>query len=221
MWTAVSALVALISLPLILVQCRKFDDFPTRCLLLAIWLRYVLQAFPDYTVNIQAAGFSVVALASVGVVGLLALAADFRLLRLRYLLSIYLLIIWVTVSSLINGEYAGLVDSLVKWCYFLFLILVAYRAILMFGRSRVMYAICWAFFTPVVLMILSIALNHQKLVNEGDNSVSYIGGYLHEATISEILLTFVCMAILVEWRWRGMAIAMTLLVTCSPDCPRL
>lgn len=209
MWIYIAASCSITSLLLVLRQFRVLRDFPTRCLLIALWLRYVLQAFPSITVEKSVAGFSIISIFAILTAGLLATVVDFRLLRLRSLISIYLLISWVLISSIINQSYTGLLIDTLKWMHFLGILLLTYRAIVIFGLSPTMYAIIWTFFTPMLLQLFAVALAHPKLISD-DGSVSYIGGYSHESVFSVILFSFVCVATFVQWkrRWAETALVM-------------
>lgn len=200
MWMIITLACSLAGLVLVLRQLPSLPDFPTRCLLLALWLRYALQAFPAYTVQMGVAGFSVVALFAIAAAGLLIATSDHVLIRIRYLAPLYAFFAVVIISSVINQSFSGLARDFMKWIYFIGMLLLAYRAIILFGLQRIMRAFIWTMATPLLLQAFSVALNAPKVGPDG--SLSYIGGYFHEGLFSTILFSFICVASLIRWRQR-------------------
>ncbi|QPH56056.1 O-antigen ligase family protein [Pontivivens ytuae] len=199
MWPAIAAGVSVFTFFATLRMVKDFDR-PTQFLVMAIWLRLVLSAFHEWTFTPMAAGLSINALASVAVAGIGLLLAGPRLLRLNMLVTAWLIVLIVTVSAVINGEFGGMINDLIKWAYFFALAMLSWRAFRIYGKDDVLKAVVVAMLTPVILQMLSVALGVSK-ATENDGSISYIGGYYHEAAFSVMLFGFLCTAALVRWRW--------------------
>jgi len=190
MWLAIAMLVCAASGWLMLRPIRELQDFPTRVLLIVLWSRQVLQAFPEYTVGTSIGGLSLIAITSILMAALLLAVSDPRLFRLRYFLPFYVLFSIIVLSSALNGTVSGLVRVSAKWALFAGILILTYRAVVLFGVSRVMNGILWIMSVPLVLQLLSVVLGYSK-GNESDGSTSYIGGYYHEALFASVIFTMI------------------------------
>ena len=200
-WTSLTFATACITLALALYATRSLRDLRTTFVILAIWARYVLQAFPDYTTPSLVAGFSLIALSSIGVAGLgLALVPPRFYLQLRSRLLTLLPILLLTgVSGLINGEFVGLVKDMMKWLYFLAIVLLLYRAFLEHDADVILRGLFAAALTPIILQWLSVALGRGSA--DYDGTMSYVGGYGGQAGFSIVLFTLLCLGSLIKWRY--------------------
>ena len=88
-------------------------------------------------------------------------------------------------------------DSVVKYGYFIVVMVAAYEALRENGPERFFPALLWAFAPLLTFQLLSIATGTVK-ASELDGSVSYIGGYNHEAAFSVALATFFVVACFTE-----------------------
>jgi hypothetical protein len=163
-----------------------------RFLILIIWLRYMMQVFPDVTHPPNFAGFSLNAWASLTVCGLGALVVSHRLRVIGRLPIVLALMGVIVLSGLINGAYAGIAETLLKWGYFFIVALCLYDCIQRDGDARILGPLLWAFAPPLILQGASIALGAGK-ASESDGSVSFVGGFSHEAAFSMVLIT--CFAV--------------------------
>jgi hypothetical protein len=161
----------------------------------AIWLRNVMSAFPMFSHGAVLAGMSANALASTAVVGVGLFQIRLRNLGLRFLTPFYLLMIVTVISAVVNNSYDALIGVLVKYLYLIVVTLAVYEALAKRPDGRFMRLVLWAFLAPFALQALSLALGIAKQT-ENDLSVSYIGGYAHEATFSVILATCAVIATL-------------------------
>jgi len=163
-----------------------------RFLIFAIWLRYVMQAFPETTHPPVYAGLSLNALASVAicVVGL-AIVSN-RLGVISRLPIVLALLVAIVVSGVLNGAYAGTMETLLKWGYFFVVALCLYDCVRRDGDVRIFGPLLFVFVTPLLLQALSVALGVSK-ASASDGSVSFVGGYSHEASLSMVLVT--CFAV--------------------------
>jgi hypothetical protein len=156
----------------------------------ALWLRYTLSAFHQITYDPIIAGFSINALGSIFVVAAGIFVVPNFSFRLRHYLVFYSFYSIILVSGVINAEFKGLINVLVKWGYFFVISAALFLALRMLPTKQVFKALLVSFFLPVTLQILSIALGEVK-ASENDGSASFIGGYNHEAAFSMILVGFI------------------------------
>jgi hypothetical protein len=178
------------------IVALRFEDAPTRFLIAAIWLRYLMSAFHQYTYSPIAGGLSLNALASVMVTGIGFLIIDKRLLGLKALGGIYLMIAALTISAIVNGR-AEAVVSLTKWGYLVTMTIAAYEALRRHGSATLFSALLIVFLPPLALQVLSVFVGMGK-GSEADGSICFIGGYNHEAAFSVMMLTFLYCSCLLE-----------------------
>jgi hypothetical protein len=138
------------------------------------------------------AGFSLNALASLGVCVAGAFVVSNRLRVIGRFPMVLALMGAIVLSGLINGAYVGMAETLLKWGYFFVVALCLYDCIRRDGDARILAPLLWAFAPPLVLQAVSIALGVGK-TSEGDGSVSFVGGFSHEAAFSMVLVT--CFAV--------------------------
>lgn len=182
-------------LPTWLIASR-FKDTPTRFLIAAIWLRYLMSAFHQYTYSPVVGGLSLNAVASVLVTAVGFLVIDRKHLRLKALGGLYLGAIALMASALINGR-AEAVVSVTKWGYLVVLTVCAYEALQRHGAPALLSALLIVFLPPLTLQGLSVLMGMGK-GSEDDGSVCFIGGYNHEAAFSIMMLTFLYCGCLLE-----------------------
>jgi len=163
-----------------------------RFLISIIWLRYMMQVFHDTTHPPIFAGFSLNALASLAVCAVGALVVSNRLRVLGRFPIVFALMAFIVLSGAINGAYAGMTETLLKWGYFFVVALCLYDCIQRDGDARILAPLLWVFAPLLALQAISIAIGAGK-ASEGDGSVSFIGGFSHEASFSMVLVT--CFAV--------------------------
>jgi O-Antigen ligase len=161
----------------------------------AAWLRYVLSAFTTFANRPIVAGLSGNALASAATFAVGALCVNPRNFMLRFLVPFYLLMALAVLSAAVNQSIDGLILVLVKYGYLIVVTLGVYEALRRHPDGRVLRLMLWTFFAPLVLQAFSVVLGVAKQT-ENDNSISYIGGYHHEATFSVMLAGCVVIAAL-------------------------
>jgi hypothetical protein len=195
METAVPSFPTYITLPacgatllLLIYHAVRMRDPYVTFLFLAIWFRYSIATFHQYTYPPLVAGLSLIALTSIGVtvIGLSVIGA--RDLLLRRLTPIYGIILVVLISAAANRAWVGAINTSFKWLYVVVFAVSAYRALQRHGSDRVFRALAIVFAGPIVLQWLSVPWG-LKTINE-DGSSSFIGGYQHQQALSIILLTF-------------------------------
>jgi hypothetical protein len=157
-------------------------------ILFAIWMRYMMSAFHEVTFTASPIGLTWNALGSSLIFCLGLLMIQTKALRLRFFLPVYVLVAVILISGIANQEYAGTVNAIVKYGYFLVVAIGTCEALERHGEQRFMRVLLWAFAPLLVFQILSLALGVSK-ATEADGSVSFIGGYNHEASFSIALAT--------------------------------
>lgn len=207
MWNLAAAGCSLVALLLVVRRFRELDDLPTQVLLLGIWARFLLQAFPEITVTTRVAGFSLIALASMATIGAMIVAMDRSLLRLRFLGPIYALLGVIVLSAVVNAAVVGVIDVVTKWLFYVCIVLLVFRGALLHGPDRILRGLLCAMSAPPMLLIASVAMGKVK-ATELDGSISYIGGFYHEVIFSTALLMFLTVSALIRWRSRAAGVGL-------------
>lgn len=157
-------------------------------LMFIVWLRYVMQAFHTTTYQPIAAGASLNAVASlfVCVVGGVIIARRLRMLTAFPFIGAMMTLI--LASSLLHGLFVPAIETILKWGYFIIVMLCAYDCFKRDGDTRVLGPMLWAVAPPIAFQLASIVLGVSK-ATESDGSVSFIGGFNHEAAFSITMVT--------------------------------
>jgi hypothetical protein len=201
-WPFITVATAGATLLLTLYAVRALADVRTLFVVVAIWARYVLSAFHEYTTPSLVAGFSLISLFSIAVtfIGLALVPIRWYFRAFLALLPLLLLLFIIIVSGVLNTEYGGLVKDMTKWLYFAMLFLLIYRAFVLFDTDTVLRGLFAASLTPLALQILSIVLG-QGSFDPTVGKIVYIGGYGGSAAFTLSLYTTLCLAALVNWRY--------------------
>jgi hypothetical protein len=210
-WQLLNLVTAGATLLLALYVIRSLRDFRTTFVVVAVWARYVLSAFDEYTYPPLVAGFSINSLSSIAVAfaGIALIPPYFYSQFLTRLLPLLLILAVIMFSGLINTEFVGMVKDVMKWLYFIALTLLLYRAFLLFDRDRVLRGLLAASLTPLILQAFSVVLGKGGV--DDNDTMSYIGGYGGQAGFSLILFTILCLSALIRWRYDIMVLAMVLI----------
>jgi hypothetical protein len=221
LWHAIAALVSIACLFWLSLDLRR-QPLPRVLVFVvyALFFRFLLSAFHPFTFPPIIGSFSINALYSLAVIAGGFIVISHRLLLLRYLLPVYALITLILVSALYNGTLGRSIQSLLKWLFFIVIALAIYESCIRVERTLVIEKLIKSFCIPVVLQIVSVALGHFKLT-EIDGSVSYLGGYNHEAVFSVMLVTVLILAALRQliqpptkraWRYLPLLLAIGVLL---------
>jgi hypothetical protein len=173
---------------LVLVQVWRLRDACATFLLLAIWFRYSIATFHQYTYPPVVLGFSLIALTSIVVIAVGLVVVGGRSLLLRRLIPIYGIMLVILTSAIANQSGIGAINATFKWLYLIVFALAAYHAMRRRGSERVLRSLAVIFAGPIGLQWLSVPWG-LKTTSE-DGSSFYIGGYQHQQALSIILLTF-------------------------------
>jgi len=209
-WHVVSLAVAGGTLLVLLRWFARLPDLPTRFVILAIWGRYTLAAFHEFTYPPIVAGLSLNALFSIFVALVGAALVPPRFYLQPRLLPLVVLGFVVGLSGLINTEFGGLLTDATKWVYFVVVALLLYRACRLHDPDLVLRGVFIAALTPLILQFLSVVFG--QVTRGADGTVNYIGGYFHEGAFSIVLFTILCLGALI--RWRLAVIALLLVPLC-------
>jgi hypothetical protein len=181
-----------------------------RLLLVSVWLRYVMQAYHEVT-YLSVGGVSINALGSLAVCGAGGVVLWRRIADLRRYPVILCLMAVIVASGLLNGLLEPTIETLLKWGYFFVVLLAVQDCIERDGDARILGLLLWAFAPPLVYQALSVGLGVSK-AGESDGSVSFIGGYNHEAAFSVVLVT--CFAVASFAPKLNSIVRMGLLIAC-------
>lgn len=187
--------VALLTGIIVLVTMARMRDRAAAFVIGASWLRYVMSAFHAVTYRPFVAGMSMNAAASIGVflVGLMCI--NWRHLALKLLVPFYMLIAIAVASAIANRQIGpGLVTVVTKYGYLIVIMLAVYSAMKRSKDGSFMTALLWSFAPLLLFQALSIVFGISKSTEAAAGSVSFIGGYNHEAAFSVTLATCLTVA---------------------------
>lgn len=212
LWQLINLATAGATLALALYAVRSLNDLRTLFVIVAIWSRYALSSFDEYTTSSIAAGFSIISLSSIAVtlIGLALVPSRFYLRSLYYLWPLLFLMAIVFLSGLINSEFGGLVKDMMKWLYFIAISLLLYRAFEMFDPEIVLRGLFAATLTPLLLQFISIGVGRGSF-DATIGKVVYIGGYGSSAAFSLSLFTTLCIGALIKWRYSFISLFIALI----------
>lgn len=202
--------VTVVLLVLMLRAATKTPHASGRLLIVIVWLRYVMQAYHEFTYA-TFAGVSINALASVGVCLVGGALLFRRLPALGRFPLLGLLIGVISLSGLMNAALGPTIETLFKWGYFAVVMLAVIDCIQRDGDARIFGALIWSFAPVLTYQALSIVLDVSK-ATESDGSVSFIGGFNHEAAFSIALIT--CMVIASFAPRRNFLLSVGLIAAC-------
>lgn len=191
----------LLSLLVLAIGWRSLRTLQGRFVLVALWLRYIFDVWPQYTLRPLVGGLTPIALLSVVTAGIGLLLIDRRLLKSVYLLPFYAMIGVVLLSALLNGDPAALLNQTVKFLYLIVVLVAAYQAMRAEGLAQLSGGLLWAFLPLFIFLAASVALGLGKVTNT-DASIAYTGGFNHESTLALAFATgFVvaCFATRIAW----------------------
>lgn len=163
-----------------------------RLLIAIVWLRYVMQAYHQFT-YIDVGGVSINALASLGVCLLGGIVLFRKLPELGRFPILILLMLTIAASGLMNGALMPAIETLLKWGFFAVVLLATLDCIKRDGDARIFGLLLWSFAPILVYQAMSVVLDVGK-ATESDGSLSFIGGYNHEAAFSVVLITCLTVA---------------------------
>jgi len=155
-----------------------------------VFLRFVVAAFHDVTYPQILGSFSIISIYSILLVCTSIVFMYLKNIPIMFTHRFYLiksLIFLMFVSSLVNSNLIQSVESIFKWMFLLQLSTMLIESIKYDGIANVLRVISIAYLYPVILLIFSIILGVTK-ATEIDGSISYVGGYYHEALISVLIL---------------------------------
>jgi len=90
------------------------------------------------------------------------------------------------ISGLINGQLVTSIASIVKWLFLLQLILLFQQSFKYETVKNTLSVLLIAYAYPVTMLLFSVVLGIKK-ATELDGSLSYLGGFYHESTFSNMI----------------------------------
>lgn len=187
---------------------------PAGLLFMVLSARYIVTFYHEYTTNPIFGGQSLNSFVTLGVAVICLFYSRHDLIRYRAILPVYGMIAALLVSGLLNMEFAGTINALIRQGLFLGLMILVATAIDAEPNdgsvSRIMLA---AFVVPLCYQLMSVVFRLGK-ASESDGSVSYMGGYVHESVFSIMLLTaLVVIALSGGLTWKRRTVYMALIFT--------
>ncbi|HWU17292.1 MAG TPA: O-antigen ligase family protein [Devosia sp.] len=187
---------------------------PAGLLFMVLSARYMVTFYHEYTTNPILGGQSLNSFVTLGVAVVCLFYSRHDLIRYRAILPVYGMIAALLVSGLLNMEFAGTINALIRQGLFLGLMILVATAIDAEPNdgsvSRIMLA---AFVVPLCYQLMSVVFRLGK-ASESDGSVSYMGGYVHESVFSIMLLTaLVVIALSGGLTWKRRTVYMALIFT--------
>lgn len=178
----------LLVLGLSAMQALRSRNVSTAFLCVAIGLRSALDAMHAFTFRASPAGLSYNAIASVAIVALGLLVIRLRQALWLIILPVVPLLLVMLASTAKNHGFSHAFTAFTKYAYLLVLAIAVYQAAEEIGARRLMGWLLPLMMVPLGFQILAIPL-HVTKAGEADGSVSYIGGFHHEAAFSLMILS--------------------------------
>ena len=178
--------VTLLLIPFFAYQFWRVNSIIAVFACFALAFRFIASAHHEVTYGQSPLGLSWNALSSAGIFVLGLALIKSRYLLMKQMLPCYFLISVVIASGLANREIPNIIDVSVKFGYLVIMAISVYEGLGAIGFQRMTRFLLISFITPLLLQVLSIVLGVAK-ATEADGSVSYIGGYNHEAAFSVVL----------------------------------
>ena len=207
MWQITPIIISAISTIIVAREIRKSQDPALSFLIFAVYSRYLLSAFPEFTIQPIFAGLSLNALSATFtvLVGIIMLQRKYFLVSA--LIPLYVFIGFLLFSGAMNIQISGTLTAATRYAYVVSLQIALFVALRKLGPERVFGPLLTVFILPVCLQIASIFLRHRVGASGANDEVrdnlgiSYIGSYDHEASFSVILLAMLVVAMF--WRDRN------------------
>lgn len=190
MWLVVKLLIVVISMIYLLRELARIRDLSLAFAFLAILCRFVSSAFYEYTYPPVAAGLSYNALLSIGFAGLGVLVVPKKYFLMRVIVPFYLFWAIILISGVMNGQWIDLINVFTKWLFFLVVCIAIYDSLSRLNQYYVFSRLAKIYLLPLGLQLASLLSGYGK-ATEADGSISFIGGYNHEAAFSMMLIGFI------------------------------
>jgi hypothetical protein len=182
-------MIVTISGAVLLLSLRRAASLQGMFVLVAIWLRVVCGAFSNITFSPIVGPLSINALLSVGLTCIGVLVVSVRTFSQKWVLPFYAFIFLMCISAAINNNVSGFIDMFFKWMFAIVMIAAIRDAMLRVDFDRIISLVAICYMPIFVLQFLAFAVGMGKSA-ESDGSVSYVGGYNHEAVFSVMVATF-------------------------------
>jgi hypothetical protein len=179
---------SMLAIVVVLFVAFRTRSWIARFAVLVLTLRYIMGAYSAVTFKPIVAGLSINALTSAAAFALGLLMVRPRHLMLKMVLPFYLVMAVVILSGIANEQYGGMLNVTVKYGYLVVIMIGLYEGIGAIGERKMLLLLLWSFAALIIFQMESVVLGVAK-DTEGAGSISYIGGYNHEAAFSIVLAT--------------------------------
>lgn len=219
MWQAGTTAVLAASLWLLWRQLRPMrGDLLTLVAFGLIWSRFALAALGPSAVQTQLAGQSLIALGTLITVSFVAVVIPLGLYRADQAAPIYGIASLGAAGTILSGSVGALPSYVTLWVLFASLALLLDRAYTLHGPAMVLRALLAAFALPLGMQVVSFGAGLPKVGPDG--SLSYIGGYAHEAVFAIVALGALWTATISSWpnrrlAWLAVAVCLAALVLAN------
>ncbi len=202
MWHSLVIAVFLVGLAVLLRRWRHAPSLSLYTIILALWGRFFLFYFPGLIFPPVVAGQSLIALYSAAVVAVGTLHLRLRQFLHPPLFPFYLLFIIIILSAMLNRAYVPLILELMRWTFFVIVLLLTMENIKQHGRPAILTLFACVLALPLVLQFMSVGLGVRSLDAQG--AVIYIGQYGSLPAFWRLLFTLACVLILIRPRNDGL-----------------
>ena len=198
-WLVIKLLVVSAAVIYLAREFFNIRDGSLRFAFAAVLSRFLSSAFHEYTYQPLMAGLSINALLSIFVAGFGMCLIPKRYLLLRSIVPFYAFWMVILISGVINGQWIDLINVATKWLFFLAVCVSLYDALSRLPGELVLSSILKIYCLPLGLQFASVIAGYGK-ATEADGSISFIGGYNHEAAFSMMLIGFIYLVIFIPRR---------------------
>lgn len=182
---------------ILLFSLSKCHSPSARFLIIVIWARFVLSAFHNLTFVKILPGLSINSISSVAVVAIgLVMIKRRSLFNLMTIVILPYLVV-LAVSAMVNKLLVSSIDDIIKIMYLIIIVSHVHEIVVFEDYKKFSNYVLLSFSPLIVYQLISIVLGVKK-AGESDGSVSYIGGYNHEAAFSVGLMGMIVAAALGE-----------------------
>lgn len=196
--------IILIAVIMVIVLLWKTKSAAARFLIVALAARPILSSLHEVTFDPSPLGLSWNALGSIGVFAAGALIVRRRSWFSAAFIPFYPIVALLVLSAYLNAQVPSAVAVLIKYGYLFVIILATVDALQDLGPQKLFNRALFPLSIPIVMQVLALATGTKKITPQ-DSSVSYLGGFYHEAAFSMLLcasLLVVCISPQMAFRKR-------------------
>lgn len=194
---AIILTVSLLVLFVLLRQLRQLHDRATTFLFVVLWGRFLASSFSQYTLIPVVDGLRLIAVYTILVIALSLFFVNLQDFLRKHLIPFYVFISFATISSVLNGEFAGLVEFLARWGFFFIVALLLYRAFERHGLQPILVLFVIALSSPILVQFISLALGIGGRLVDSDYVV-FVSGFPSKNSFAQVGFILVCLGALMR-----------------------